>query len=174
MAMRIVYVKPGGRVGVLLPAEGFRLRGESDGDFAARLVAKDLPPDTEYAVVDEGDLPDRSTRDAWALVDGNVIVGVAPAGPVPESITRRQCALEMEARALISLQEADAMAADGTAPAFVAALFGQLGQEQQLRAQIDFRAGTYERANTLLGTLMALAGYDSGEADDFFRSAAAR
>lgn len=98
---------------------------------------------------------------------------VAPL-PVPAIITRRQCAIELHARALISDAETLAMVTAGTPPAVVDALIAQMPAADRLRAQIDFAADKYERTNPLLSALMAAQGASASDIDAFFRAAAAR
>lgn len=106
------------------------------------------------------------------IFDGSAFVA-APA-PVPADISRRQCAIELHARSLITDQEAVAMVAAGTPPAIIASFIAQMPADQRLLAQINFATDRYERANALLGSLLAAQGATDAEADDFFRSAAAR
>lgn len=95
-------------------------------------------------------------------------------GPVPASITRRQCALEMEARGFVTLDEAEAMTADGTPPAVVVAMLDDQPQETRQRVRLDFRAADYRRTAPVLVQIMTRLGLDDAGTDDFFRSAAAR
>ncbi len=106
------------------------------------------------------------------LFDGGSFVA-APT-PVPPEITRRQCAIELHARSLITDQEAVAMVAAGTPPAIIASFIAQMPADQRLLAQINFATDRYERANALVGSLLAAQGATDAEVDNFFRSAAAR
>jgi hypothetical protein len=98
------------------------------------------------------------------------------APPVPESITRRQCALELHAQSIITAQEALDMTKTAAVPAAIAAIFDSLvgggawTADQRILAEIDFAAANYYRSNSLL-TLMGLT---SEQIDAFFVSAAAR
>ena len=95
-----------------------------------------------------------------------------PAPPVPESITRRQCALQLRALGLITGSEAVAMTRDGTPPATIQAYFNMLGEEARTLAEIDFAATSYFRANSLIGALLAAKGMTEADADAFFIAAA--
>lgn len=101
-------------------------------------------------------------------------IGTAPPAPVPASITRRQCALEMLARDLIAGPEAVAMVATATPPALVEALITAMPEPDATLARVDFAAGTYERDTPLLTALMTAQGATSADIDAFFRAAAAR
>lgn len=92
-----------------------------------------------------------------------------PPAPVPESITRRQCALMLLDMALISGPEAIEMTRAGVPPAAIADYFNSLPEASRVRAEIDFAADAYRRDNPLLAELMALRGF---QVDDFFREAA--
>ena len=94
-----------------------------------------------------------------------------PGPPVPQSITRRQCAKRMLMMGLITGEEALAMTRNGTPPAMVAASFSQLSPEDAVLAEIDFAADTYMRTNPLLINLMLATGAGEREIDDFFREA---
>ena len=104
--------------------------------------------------------------------NGELVAFLSPPAPVPASITRRQCAMQMFASSLISADEALSMTRDGTPPAMVAAMFAQMPPDQSVMAQIDFAADTYSRANPLLVTLMQSTGANDTAMDDFFRAAA--
>lgn len=124
--------------------------------------------------------------ETWWTAEGQAIVirevgdpaalGLSSAAPdpVPPSITRRQCALELHARGLIGDDEAVAMAATATPPVLLADLLGALSPVEQVTARIDFAATTYERGNRLLDGLMTAAGASPADIDAFFRAAAAR
>jgi hypothetical protein len=96
--------------------------------------------------------------------------------PVPESITRRQAALELHALQYITLQEALNMVKTATVPFPVALMFdtqvaqGKWTADDRIRAEIDFAATNYYRSNNLL-TLM---GMTSEQIDQFFISASTR
>lgn len=98
-----------------------------------------------------------------------------PAPAVPAVITRRQCALEMMARGLITPQEALAMTKTGEAPSMVSSMFFQLPTEaDRVSAEIDFAADSYLRDNPLLVGLMTAVGASESDIDAFFVSSAAR
>lgn len=94
--------------------------------------------------------------------------------PVPTSISRPQCALEMLARAMITDAEAIAMATVGTPPALVAAMIEAMPTEAQTAATIGFARYNYDRGNPLLVSLMEGTGASAVDIDDFFRAAGAR
>jgi hypothetical protein len=102
---------------------------------------------------------------------GTIAPHIPPPSPVPRSITRRQCSLQLNASGFISLSEAHAMAKSAEPPAFIEAVFEQLSSDDRLRAEIDFAANTYERSNPLLIGIMTATGATSAEIDDFFRAA---
>jgi hypothetical protein len=78
---RIVYSRPDGGVSVIVPAPNYRLAGESDEKFIARIMAKDVPTDaTDVAVCDEADIPtDRTFRNAWERGGKSVVVNMPKA-----------------------------------------------------------------------------------------------
>jgi hypothetical protein len=92
--------------------------------------------------------------------------------PVPESITRRQCALQLLAMKMITSDEALAMTKDGTPPAAVDAVFAQMPADQALLARIDFAAVGYYRDNPLITTMMQANGMTPEQIDAFFIAAA--
>jgi hypothetical protein len=91
---------------------------------------------------------------------------------VPESITRRQCALELHKRGMISAAEALAMTKDGTPPAAVMEVFNALPEESRVMALIDFAATAYYRANQLIPEFMTAKGMSAADVDQFFIAAA--
>lgn len=99
-----------------------------------------------------------------------------PPPPVPEFITRRQCALELHARQIVTLEEALAMTKTAEVPAAIAQVFdaavtnGQMTAEQRMLAEIDFAAINYYRANSLLGFM----GLTDPQIDEFFIAAGQR
>lgn len=94
--------------------------------------------------------------------------------PVPQIISRRQCAAEMFARSLISSPEAIAMSTTGTPPTMVETMLAAMPEPMQTYARIDFGAPNYDRANPLLVALMSGTGADAEAIDQFFRDAASR
>jgi hypothetical protein len=92
----------------------------------------------------------------------------------PQVITRRQCALQLLALALITHDEALAMTKFGDTPSAITAIFDQqLAEkhwttEQRTLAEIDFAAANYYRSNSLL----SLMGLTDEQIDRFFILAA--
>jgi hypothetical protein len=93
---------------------------------------------------------------------------------IPHSITRRQCAIELRERSLITPQEALDMTRTGIPPAMVQKIFSSMSETDQLIAETDFAADTYERSNVLLTSIMTASGASSEDIDEFFLSAARR
>jgi hypothetical protein len=109
--------------------------------------------------------------------DGTKFLSPSPASPpVPESISRRQCALELNAQGYITAQEALDMVKTAAVPAAIVSIFdaqvanGAWTAEQRLLAEIDFAAIGYYRSNSLLG----LMGFTPEQLDAFFISASQR
>jgi hypothetical protein len=96
------------------------------------------------------------------------------AEPVPASITRRQCAIELFDRQMITGPEMVAMVASSQPPAMVSAIFDQLPGSDRWIALTNFAAETYERANPLLNRIMKADGANDAAIDDFFRAAGQR
>lgn len=95
--------------------------------------------------------------------------------PIPQTISRRQCAAEMFARGLVTGPEAIGMSTTAAPPAMVEAMLSALNEPEQTFARIDFSAANYERSNPLLVSLMlAVPGTTEADIDDFFRAASAR
>lgn len=96
-----------------------------------------------------------------------------PAPVPPESITRRQCALQLLALQIITPEEALAMTKSAEVPTAVAAVFNQavangaMTADQRIFAEIDFAAPSYYRSNSLL----LLMGLTKAEIDQFFIAA---
>lgn len=94
--------------------------------------------------------------------------------PVPASITRRQCALQLLAVQYITPEEALAMTKSAEVPAVIAAVFDNavanklMTAEQRILAEIDFAAANYYRANSLL----SLIGLTDEQIDQFLIAAA--
>jgi hypothetical protein len=91
-----------------------------------------------------------------------------PAPSVPQTITRRQCALQLRAMGTITLAEAKAMTKSAEVPAAVAQVFAGMTEEQRDLAEIDFAAGNYYRDNPLL----AMMGLTPEQLNQFFIAAA--
>lgn len=94
--------------------------------------------------------------------------------PVPQSITRRQCAIELRERSIISSQEALNMTKYGDVPSLVQQLLSQMNDADRIKAETDFAANTYMRSNPLLISVMTEAGSTEEEIDQFFRDASKR
>lgn len=97
-----------------------------------------------------------------------------PVETVPESITRRQCALQLLAMQIITLTETLALTKNGDVPAAIAAVFdaavknGTMTAEQRILAEIDLAAANYYRGNLLL----SMMGLTPEQIDQFFIAAA--
>ena len=89
--------------------------------------------------------------------------------PIPDSISRRQCALQLLEENMISGYEAVAMVRSGTPPNLIDQYFQTLPENLRFLAEIDFAADTYLRGNELLRMLAASR---EVAVDDFFRKAA--
>jgi hypothetical protein len=96
--------------------------------------------------------------------------------PVPDSITRRQCALQLLDVGHITPQEALDMTKTAKVPAAIAEIFdaqvssGAWTPEQRILAEIDFAANNYYRSNSLL----PIMGLTEQEIDGFFIAAGQR
>lgn len=91
---------------------------------------------------------------------------------IPISITRRQCAIEMLYRGLITNDEAIAMASSSTPPALIENIFNTFAEPEKTIARIDFSANSYLRNNLLLNILMTNIGASGQDIDRFFIDAA--
>ena len=99
---------------------------------------------------------------------------IPPPPPVPQSITRRQCAIELRERQLITPLEALNMTRTGTPPAMIQSIFDDMVENDRILAETDFAADTYMRTNPLLIQIMTSTGATAEDIDDFFRSAVNR
>ena len=99
---------------------------------------------------------------------------IPPPPPVPQSITRRQCAIELRERTLITPLEALNMTKTAAPPAMIQSIFDAMTENNRILAETDFAADTYERSNQLLIQVMTSSGATEEEIDDFFRSASTR
>lgn len=95
-----------------------------------------------------------------------------PDDPVPESITRRQCAMMMFSLQMISGPEAIAMTQSGIPPAAVQVYLDTLPEPQRTFAIMDFAAANYFRDNPLLLSLMTINNMTEQQVDEFFIGAA--
>lgn len=132
---------------------------------------------TVQRLTDNAFIPfDRGNRDyqeylAW-LEEGNKPEPyIPPPPPVPQSITRRQCAIELRERNLITAQEALDMTKTGEVPSMVAQIFASMSTDDRILAETDFAADTYMRSNPLLIQIMSASGATEEDIDDFFRVA---
>jgi hypothetical protein len=91
--------------------------------------------------------------------------------PLPESITRRQCALQLVNASMATYPEALEMTQTGTPPATIQEQFDLLGEPSRTLAMIDFAATNYFRDNPLIAELMISNGMTPQQVDDFFRAA---
>lgn len=99
---------------------------------------------------------------------------VPPPPPVPQSITRRQCAIELRERTLITPLEALNMTKTATPPAMIQSIFDAMTENNRILAETDFAADTYLRTNSLLIQIMTSTGATEEQIDDFFRSASTK
>lgn len=90
---------------------------------------------------------------------------------VPNSITRRQCALQLLAMAMVSGAEAVEMVRSGIPPTSLMQFFNAMEEPARTVALIDFAADNYYRANPLFGQFMAANGMNAQQIDDFFIAA---
>ena len=98
MDHRIVYTKPDGGVSIVIPAEGWRRPDEPIGDFLARVIDKDVPPDGIARVVLVPEIPsDRTFREAWSISSDKVVVDMTRARNVIRNILRDQRAPLLQA-----------------------------------------------------------------------------
>lgn len=107
------------------------------------------------------------TPEEEAEADANI-----PGPFIPESITRRQCAVMMLSQNMITGQEAILMTQSGIPPANVQTYFDAMPEPQRTMAIIDFAATNYFRDNPLLADLMAANGMTEQQVDQFFIGAA--
>ena len=135
---------------------------------------------TVQRLTDNAFIPfDRGNRDyqkylQW-LEEGNIPEPyIPPPPPVPQSITRRQCAIELRGRTLITPLEALNMTKTATPPAMIQTIFDAMTENDKILAETDFAADTYLRTNPLLIQIMTSTGATEEEIDGFFRSAVTR
>lgn len=71
---KIIYTNQEGVLCIVNPAPSFMRTGETEANFVARIIAKDVPSSaTNVRVVDAEDIPtDRTFRDAWAACPESV------------------------------------------------------------------------------------------------------
>jgi hypothetical protein len=130
-------------------------------------------PDYLYEIVDDSFyVGPRFTRNE----DGTYSAPYREPDPeyAPKSITRRQCAIELRERNLITAQEALDMTRTGIPPAMVQKVFDALSPNDKIVAETDFAADTYLRSNPLLIFIMSASGASEEDIDQFFISASIR
>lgn len=117
---------------------------------------------------------------AFAGEFGPIAAYVAPVvvEPVPDSISRHQCAKQLFDMGMITAEEAVAMAKTSTEPAMIAAVFNGISDPvARAKARIDFASDRYLRNNQLLNSALGAPvsagglGYSQSDIDDFFRAA---
>lgn len=89
--------------------------------------------------------------------------------PVPQTITRRQCALQLLEDGLINGPEAVEMVQIGKPPQYIVDYFETLPENVKYIAYVNFAADSYSRTNEILMTVGAARQIDL---DEFFRKAA--
>lgn len=151
-----------------------------NGDFTEIRRYDSRPPNqpqkgaTWHDVVREYGVPFTGLEnDNWVIrtVDPSTLPPLSP-----ESITRRQASLELNALQFITLQEALHMARTASVPQAISAIFDKLVADgswtldQRILAEIDFAADNYYRSNSLLD----LMGLTPEQIDQFFISASNR
>lgn len=73
--MKALAFENGSDVSLVKPAPASRLEDEAEDAWLARIAERSVPAGTAYVIVDEATLPhDRTTRAAWRIVDGAVVV----------------------------------------------------------------------------------------------------
>lgn len=109
------------------------------------------------------------TKRWWVIATLSPEFRPVPPPEVPESITRRQCALQLLAMGQITPEEALAMTKYGDMPAAIHAIIEANLKDvnARIRAEIDFAAANYYRDNELLGMM----GLTSEQLDGFFIAA---
>lgn len=104
----------------------------------------------------------------WVWDGTSFIDASQPTPVVPESITRRQCAMMMFSLQMIGGPEAIAMTQTGTPPYAVQQYLDTLPEPQRTFAIMDFAATNYFRDNPLLLSLMQLNNMTEQQVDEFF------
>ena len=104
----------------------------------------------------------------WVWDGTTFIEPPAPPPIPPESITRRQCAMQMFITEMITGAEAIAMTQSGIPPAAVQVYIDTLPEPDRTMAIMDFAATNYFRDNPLLDALMLANGMTNEEVDQFF------
>lgn len=97
-----------------------------------------------------------------------------PLPAIPESITRRQCAIQLLTLEMITAAEAIEMSRSGMPPASVQSAFDKMPDPKKTMALIDFAATSYYRSNPLIPSLMEADGMTNEQVDQFFIDAVKR
>lgn len=107
--------------------------------------------------------------------DGTTFIEPPLPTPIPpESITRRQCAMQMFVTEMITSNEAIAMTQSGIPPTSVQIYIDTLPEPDRTMAIMDFAATNYFRNNPLIDALMLTNGMTNEEVDQFFIEASVR
>lgn len=90
--MKVVYTTAEGYLAILTPSE--ELLEQEDFN---ELVAKDIPNDVTSYTIEDDELPTSVTfRDAWDLVEDNVVVDLEKAKTISHEIRRQKRTLELK------------------------------------------------------------------------------
>jgi hypothetical protein len=124
----------------------------------------------DYFTIEKNAVTGQITKRYWT--PEQIAAHEAAPKQVPESITRRQCALQLLEMKIISAEEALVMTKAGDMPLAVYIILEKelSDPEAFIRAQIDFAAANYYRSNSLLGMM----GMSPEQIDQFFIAAASR
>lgn len=150
-----------------------------DGEFREIRHYDEKPADIPHKLVtwhdvsrEQGAVPFTGlVEDVWVVREFDPAL-LPP--PVPDQITRRQCALELLALGMITGDDAIALARDGTPPAAMMPYFDAMNDTDRTLALIDFAATNYYRNNSLIAGLIAANNMSEADVDAFFISAATR
>lgn len=95
MNNRIIYINTDGGISVIIPAPNAELSIE-------QIAAKDVPPNTEYKIVDVSEIPaDREFRSAWEHVNDKIEINFDKA----KEITKKR--LREERKSLLAQQDVE-------------------------------------------------------------------
>lgn len=78
-----------GTVQVVRPPWLAKQPEETDDDFLARIIAKDVPPGVPVIAIDDAELPSRRLRNCWRLKAGKVAIDMEQVGPDELKMARR-------------------------------------------------------------------------------------
>lgn len=138
---RIAYTRADGGVSIVSPA--FNTLGEVEGftEADAEQRAWDRLPDDaiDPCWIDEADLPDRTQRYAWRLVNGVVVVD-PEAAPPPLIVSRLRLKIELAERKLLEAVE-QAVQAAGAVPQLYWADASEFESNHALVLQIGAAVG---------------------------------